>query len=101
MLPPVNLPTFTSSHKDWIRYRDLYVPLVHNKDNLPNIQKSQYLKSTLIGDAAKIVEALPLTESNYEVAWKVRENEIYYRKSPKIFYKYFRDQQTPYFFSCR
>lgn len=34
----VSLPTFSDSYKDWIGFRYLYVSLVHDKVDMPNIQ---------------------------------------------------------------
>lgn len=40
-------------------------------ENIANIQKFQYLVTSLSGTAAKVIEAIELTSDNYVVAWEL------------------------------
>jgi len=45
--------------------------MIHENDNLPEIQKFHYLKSSLSGDAERLISNLPMTASNYTREWKL------------------------------
>jgi hypothetical protein len=70
-LPKLQLPKFDGNILKWSPFYDAFCAAVHNDDNLDNIQKFQYLNSTLSGEAAHAIEGLPLTNSNYEEALSV------------------------------
>ena len=38
-LPRVNLPTFSGSYETWLGFHDLFKSLVHDDDEIPNIEK--------------------------------------------------------------
>jgi hypothetical protein len=41
-LPKINLPTFSSDYTKWLRFKDLYVSLVHKNQELSDIKKFYY-----------------------------------------------------------
>ena len=45
--------------------------MIHENDSLPEIQKYHYLKSSLSGEAERLVSNLPMTANNYKIAWKL------------------------------
>ncbi|XP_018302673.1 uncharacterized protein [Mycetomoellerius zeteki] len=49
----------------------LYLSLIHANASLNNIQKLQYLKTSLTGDAAKVIGTLKISGVNYAVAWSL------------------------------
>jgi hypothetical protein len=53
-LPKINLPTFSSDYTKWLSFKDLYVSLVHNNQELSDIKKLYYLKTCLKGDALSL-----------------------------------------------
>ncbi|XP_036145656.1 uncharacterized protein LOC118646575 [Monomorium pharaonis] len=67
-LPIINLPVFSGQMEEWKRYADTFKTLIHNSD-LSNVQKHQYLVSSLSGAAARVVESIEISEQNYEIAW--------------------------------
>ncbi|XP_036145895.1 uncharacterized protein LOC118646638 [Monomorium pharaonis] len=67
-LPIINLPVFSGHMEEWKRYADTFKTLIHNSD-LSNVQKHQYLVSSLSGAAARVVESIEISEQNYEIAW--------------------------------
>ena len=70
-LPKLQLPQFDGNILKWTPYYDAFCAAVHNDDNLDDIQKFQYLTSTLNGEAAHAIEGLQLTNANYEEALTV------------------------------
>ena len=70
-LPKLQLPKFDGNILKWTPFYDAFCAAVHNDNHLDNIQKFQYLCSTLSGEAAHAIEGLPLTNSNYDEALSV------------------------------
>lgn len=68
-LPSLGLPEFKGNYEDWAEFNDTFEGIVTNNPNLTSAQKLQYLKSSLKGEAAKVVQALKICDANYEVAW--------------------------------
>lgn len=69
-LPKIKLPSFDGDLTKWCSYRDTFNSLVHENSRLTNIEKFHYLISTVSGMASSIVCALPLTDTNYTLAWE-------------------------------
>jgi hypothetical protein len=68
-LPLIELKKFGGNTMDWLAFRDLFISAVHNKTSLTNGQKFQYLKSSLYGDAERLINSFALTNNNYKEAW--------------------------------
>jgi len=50
-------------------FRDTYKSLVHNNQNIRNIEKFHHLLSAVSGSAGAIVWFILLSPSNYSIAW--------------------------------
>ena len=72
-LPDVKLPVFTGSMDSWLNFHDLFLSLVHSSADLSNIQKFYYLRSSLAGDALKLIQTITISANNYAVAWNLLE----------------------------
>ncbi|XP_018362903.1 PREDICTED: uncharacterized protein LOC108761065 [Trachymyrmex cornetzi] len=70
-LPTVKLPIFDGRTEEWKRFYETFQSLIHANEVIPNIQKFQYLVTSLSGNAAKIIESIELTDANYSVAWEL------------------------------
>ncbi|XP_055590649.1 uncharacterized protein LOC129742731 [Uranotaenia lowii] len=70
-LPDVKLPVFNGSLEQWLNFHDLFVSLVHSSSDLSNIQKFYYLRSSLSGDALKLIQTIAISANNYPVAWNL------------------------------
>jgi len=70
-LPVVKLPTFDGRTEEWKRFSETFQSMIHSNENIPNIQKFQYLATSVSGDAAKIIESIELTDQNYIIAWEL------------------------------
>ena len=67
-LPKFELPDFNGNYLNWLSFWDLFNAFVHNSDTSTPAQKLQYLKSSLKGDAAKLINHLSIIDGNYELA---------------------------------
>ncbi|XP_058817780.1 uncharacterized protein LOC131681089 [Topomyia yanbarensis] len=70
-LPEISLKQFSGRIDDWVSFRDLFVSLIHNNQQLGAVQKLHYLRATISGEAAGIISSLDLSANNYSVAWKM------------------------------
>ncbi|XP_055589557.1 uncharacterized protein LOC129741794 [Uranotaenia lowii] len=70
-LPDVKLPVFNGTLEHWLNFHDLFISLVHSSSELSNIQKFYYLRSSLAGDALKLIQTIGLSANNYPVAWNL------------------------------
>ena len=67
-LPKLNLPIFSGDPLTWQGFRDSFDAAVHNNPMLDGVQKFNYLRAQLQGDAARVIAGLPLTSVNYSSA---------------------------------
>lgn len=70
-LPQIQIPTFDGSIENWATFKDLFSELIHKNDELQPIQRFQYLKTSLVDEAASLIQHLPLTSANYYIAWNI------------------------------
>lgn len=70
-LPTISIPTFDGSYEHWLEFRDTFQSLIHNSDRIASIQKFHYLKSSLKGSAALVIDSLEFSAANYDVAWEL------------------------------
>lgn len=68
-LPKIPLPCFDGNYKDWPTFFDLFSSLVHNNLSLSNIDKFQYLLTSVSKEPLNLIKHLPLTEDNYNNAF--------------------------------
>lgn len=73
-LPTISIPTFDGSYERFLEFRDTYLSLVHNCTEITEIQKFHYLKSSLSGCAALVIDSLEFSAANYKVAWELITN---------------------------
>ena len=65
------MPTFSGQYDRWISFSDMFKAMIHENDSFPEIQKFHYLKSSLSGEAERLVSNLPMTANSYTIAWKL------------------------------
>lgn len=70
-LPDIKLPEFSGNILKWCSFFDTFESLVHNNCELSNVQRFHYLKSTLRGEAYRLIEKISVTSDNYSVALKM------------------------------
>lgn len=65
-LPKLTLPMFSGSPLDWLTFwGDSFRAAIHLSPNLSGVQKFNYLKTQLQGDAAEAIEGFPLIDQSY------------------------------------
>ncbi|GFV78772.1 integrase catalytic domain-containing protein [Trichonephila clavipes] len=79
-LPTLSLPTFSGVIDEWLTFSDLFQAAVTNNQNLTGAQKLQYLKGVLKGDAQKIVQSLPITDGNFQMAWDLLKERYFHKR---------------------
>ncbi|XP_055622330.1 uncharacterized protein LOC129765909 [Toxorhynchites rutilus septentrionalis] len=67
-LPQISLPEFNGDFEGWLSFKSTFVSLIHDSNELSDVQKFHYLKSALKGEAAKLIESLTITNGNYMIA---------------------------------
>lgn len=65
-LPKLTLPSFSGNPLEWQSFWDSFSVAIHLNPNLSGVQKFNYLKAQLQGDALRTIRGLPLTELNYQ-----------------------------------
>ena len=64
-LPKLVLPTFSGEPLQWQMFWDSFEAAVDSNPHLTGIQKFNYLRAQLHGDAAHVIAGFPLSDSNY------------------------------------
>ena len=67
-LPKIELKRFHGDILKWTEFWDAFESTVHNNKGLSNVDKFNYLRSQLQGQASEVLSGLELTNDNYEVA---------------------------------
>lgn len=69
-LPRIAVPIFDGYFKEWPAFIDLFNSLIHNNTQLANIEKFHYLVTSLAKEPLALVKAIPMSESNYLIAYE-------------------------------
>ena len=64
-LPKLSLPTFRGEPLSWQTFWDSFSAAVDLNPTLSGVQKFNYLRAQLQGEAARAVAGFPLTDANY------------------------------------
>ncbi|KAL0883544.1 hypothetical protein ABMA27_015698 [Loxostege sticticalis] len=70
-LPPLTIPSFNGDPNKWLSFRDTYLSLIHQNENIENINKFHYLKSYLQGPAISVINSVTVSSDNYIIAWNL------------------------------
>ncbi|XP_035900664.1 uncharacterized protein LOC118506929 [Anopheles stephensi] len=80
----ITLPEFSGNFDEWLTFHDTFVSLIHSSKEMSPIEKFHYLRASLKGEAANLIQAITVTNANYEFAWqtivKRYSNKIILRK---------------------
>lgn len=79
-LPKLCIPSFSGKYLEWTTFRDLFVSMIHNNDSLDSVQKLQYLKSYLTGEAEQLLRNIPVSGTNYARCWTQLEQRYNNKK---------------------
>ena len=75
-LPKLTLRKFSGDPKSWQLFWDSFEAAVHNNSSLSKIDKFNYLKSLVEGNAASAIDGFSLTADNYESAVKLLKDRF-------------------------
>ena len=64
-LPKLTLPTFNGEPLQWETFWDSFDAAVNSNTGLSDVQKFNYLRAQVHGDATRVIAGFPLTDSNY------------------------------------
>ncbi|XP_029054805.2 uncharacterized protein LOC114882094 [Osmia bicornis bicornis] len=70
-LPKIALPTFAGDYEEWYPFYDMFNSLIHLCPSVSAIQKFQYLKASLRGEATDIISSFEISRENYVEAWNI------------------------------
>ena len=70
-LPELALPSFSGDYARWPAYSELFSSLIISRKDLTDIERLQYLLTSLAGEPAQKVEALPLKGASFTPAWEL------------------------------
>ncbi|XP_066596523.1 uncharacterized protein [Prorops nasuta] len=65
----IDLPHFSGQYIDWEAFENRFVSLIHEKAQLPNLVKLQYLTGCLRDSAAVFVKVVAIMDANYASMW--------------------------------
>ena len=75
-LPKLSFPVFVGNPLQWQSFWDSFDAAVHNNPSLNGIQRFNYLKAQLVGEAQQTIAGFPLTNSNYDQAIKLLKDRF-------------------------
>lgn len=67
-LPKLTLPTFSGDPLEWLTFWDSFNAAVNTNTSLGGVEKFNYLRAQLRGEAERAVAGFPLTNDNYSKA---------------------------------
>lgn len=68
-LPKINLIKFNGDLDRWLEFKAIFQSMIHNNQQLSEINKLHYLKASLSNEPAELIQSLDFTEANYCVSW--------------------------------
>lgn len=72
-LPEASLPKFDGHYEDWLSFKDAFTSMIISQKDLNNVEKLQYLKSALFGEAINKIKNFSITNENFNRAWDLLE----------------------------
>ncbi|XP_076298325.1 uncharacterized protein LOC143217670 [Lasioglossum baleicum] len=68
-LPKMNLPIFDGRLEKWLPFKDAFLSLIQKHTGLTDIQRFNYLRLSVSGQAQAAIESFTMSEVNYQAAW--------------------------------
>lgn len=69
-LPRIVIPKFGGEYSEWVQFRDLFQSVVLDNNNLSDAQRMQFLKTSIEGEAEKLISDLTISNVNFNSAWE-------------------------------
>ena len=65
-LPKLSIPVFSGDTLQWQSFWDCFEAAIHYNPSITGVQKLNYLRAQLQGNALRVISGLPLTNANYD-----------------------------------
>nr|XP_033200338.1 uncharacterized protein LOC117162611 [Bombus vancouverensis nearcticus] len=75
-LSVIRIPTFDGTLENWQSFYDSFSSTIDQNEQLTPVQKFYHLRSALTGRAARSIQSLAITESNYAIAVDVLKEKF-------------------------
>ncbi|KAI4473002.1 hypothetical protein M0804_015528 [Polistes exclamans] len=69
ILPNISLLKFSGAFSEWRPFEELFSSMVKDNPDLSQVEKMHYLRTSLEGEAAKVVANLKLSADSFAIAW--------------------------------
>ncbi|XP_066593206.1 uncharacterized protein [Prorops nasuta] len=70
-LPKITLQNFDGRYENWLTFKNMFLNIIDVRSDLTDLDKFHYLKSVVIGEAAKKLEVFTVHPNSYKKAWEV------------------------------
>lgn len=70
-LPKISIKPFSGELQNWLSFINLFNTTIHMNDSLSDVEKFQYLISSVKNEAFDLIKSLALTAENYQVAYAI------------------------------
>lgn len=67
----VKIPKFDGGYTNWAAFHDLFETFVNRNNRLSSVQKMQYLRESIGGEAEQLIKHLNITDANYNAIWNL------------------------------
>ena len=68
-LPETQLPKFGGDYNRWLNFKNTFLSMIGARDDLTDVEKFLYLKSSLKGEALGKISIFTISAENYAKAW--------------------------------
>lgn len=68
-VPTIPVPKFSGKYQDWKHFHDMFVSLIGENTSLTAVEKMYHLKTSLEGDAARLIANIKVTGDSFASAW--------------------------------
>lgn len=76
-LPKLDLPTFDGNPLQWQTYWESFSTAVDTNPCLTGVQKLNYLRTQLQGDASRVISGYPLSDANYTQSIELLKGRLF------------------------
>lgn len=73
-LPRLDIPPFDGNYLNWNTFHNLFEEAVNKDTTISGVEKCQLLKTLVKNEACQMIKHLPITQENFEAAWKLLKN---------------------------
>ncbi|XP_071579349.1 uncharacterized protein [Temnothorax nylanderi] len=70
-LPEISLPSFDGSYTAWPQFKELFSSVIMDSSRLTNVEKLHYLRSSLKGSPAQLIQNLSMTGDSLMPSWEL------------------------------